>query len=126
MSSASSHRMQRVADQIQRELAQLLTNKAHDPRFHTISITEVNVSPDMKNATVYISLLDNTQVKPTLAALKKAAGFFRSELAHAMNLRVTPKLKFAYDDSLDRGRHLADLLNEIKEKEEESPRGENS
>lgn len=111
MSHIQSYRMQRIADQIQQELAQLIAQKAQDPRFHNISITGVTVSPDMKNAHIFISQLETTQVKQTLDALAKASGFFRYELAHSLNLRITPKLTFSYDNSLDRGRRLSDLIN---------------
>jgi ribosome-binding factor A len=116
MSNTSFNRMQRIADQIQRELAVLLTTKAHDPRFLTVSITAVNVSPDMANATVLVSQLDEQHIKETLAALNKAAGFLRYELAHTLNLRITPRLRFIYDESISKGDHIDRLIDKaIKE-----------
>lgn len=112
MSNTSFNRMQRVADQIQRELAVLLTTKAHDPRFHTVSITAVDVSPDMANATVLVSQLDEQHIRATLAALNKAAGFLRYELAHTLNLRITPKLHFIYDESISKADRIDRLINQ--------------
>ncbi len=118
-------RMQRIADQIQRELAVLLNTKAHDPRFHTVSITAVDVSPDMANATVLVSQLNENHVKETLSALNKAAGFLRYELAHTLNLRVTPKLRFVYDESISRGQHIDRLIEQaIKEDSKGENKGE--
>jgi ribosome-binding factor A len=105
--------MQRIADQVQQVLAQLLLLKASDPRFRTLSVTEVNVSPDMKNAQVFVSALDDEQTTDTLKALNRAAGFFRRELAQTLNLRTTPNLRFVYDTSIARGDRLASLLNQV-------------
>ncbi len=110
--SNSHNRMTRVGDQIQRELAQLMRVKANDPRFHTITITAVQVSPDMANARVFISQLEQQQVAETLAALNSAAGFFRRELAHTLNLRITPRLRFVYDQSIERASRLSTLINQ--------------
>lgn len=105
------HRMQRIAEQIQHELALLLGTKAQDPRFDEVTITAVKVSPDMANATVLISQLDEMRSKQTLHALNKAAGFLRSALAKSLNLRVTPKLHFVYDDTISRGNRIQQLIN---------------
>lgn len=114
------NRMQRIGDQIQRELAQLLILKTHDPRFHETSITSVDVSPDMANATIYVSVLKEDQIKETLDALIHAAGFFRRELAHSLNLRVTPKLHFVYDKSVAQANRLDDLINNLNITPEEN------
>lgn len=117
---SSPNRMQRIADQIQRELAQLLHTKVSDPRFHTLSITAVDVSPDMMNANIYISQLNDQQMPETLAALNKAVGFFRRELAKALNLRITPRLHFIHDKSIQRGSHLSALIDSTIKKQEDS------
>lgn len=105
--------MQRIGDEIQRELAQLLLTKTNDPRFQPLSITAVDVSPDMANATVLVTTLDAQNIKETLAALNHAAGFFRRALAHALNLRITPKLHFTYDKSILHANHLAALIDSV-------------
>ncbi len=109
-------RMQRIADQIRRELAEMLRTKVNDPRFHEVTITAVDVSADMVNASIFITSLNESQLPATLAALNKAAGFFRHHLAHDINLRITPRLKFVYDDSVSRGSRIASLLEEASKK----------
>lgn len=117
--------MQRIADQIKRELAELLTSKVNDPRFHTLSITGVDVSPDMANALVFVSQLEESEIKTTLAALNKAAGFFRFHIAHNLNLRVTPRLRFVFDESISRGSRISSLIDRIPiKKSEDSARDE--
>jgi len=113
--------MQRIADQIKRELAELLTSKANDPRFHTVSITGVDVSPDMANALIYVSQLEEAEIKSTLAALNKAAGFFRYHIAHTLNLRITPRLRFVFDESISRGSRISSLIDSIPIKKSEEP-----
>ncbi len=103
--------MQRIGDEIQRELAELLLTKINDPRLNHLSITAVSVSPDMANATIFISTLDPDNIKEILGALKKASGFLRRELAHALNLRITPRLTFSYDKSILQATHLINLIN---------------
>lgn len=112
----TSFHIQRVADQIQQGLSELLRTKASDPRFSQTTVTTVQLSPDMANATIYISILDETHINETLKAFNKAQGFFRSELAHSLNLRVTPKLRFVYDGSISRGSHLSKLIDDALKK----------
>jgi ribosome-binding factor A len=114
--------MQRIGDEIQRELAQLLHTKTNDPRLHSLSITAVQVSPDMANATVLISTLQEDNLKETLAALSHASGFFRRALAHALNLRVTPRLHFAHDKSISQANRLAALLYAVNITDKEPPK----
>jgi ribosome-binding factor A len=106
----TSHRIGRVQDLMQRTLANLLQH-ANDPRFAKATITHVDVSPDLANAKVYVSLLDENAVKETLSALNKAAGFFRHHLAEEMDLRVTPKVHFCYDATLQQADRIAQLLD---------------
>lgn len=111
-------RMERISDQLQRELSLLIT-KANDPRFQTVSITGVDVSPNMANANVYFSVLDEAILAEIQTALNHAAGFLRSELAHAINLKTTPKLRFVYDNSITHGNRLSTLIDAGIKKTEE-------
>jgi len=115
----SHSRMQRIGDEIQRELAQLLLTKTNDPRLHHLSVTAVSVSPDMANATILISALDETHVKETLKTLNSASGFFRRELARSLNLRVTPRLKFSYDKSILHANRLVSLIDAVNQPNQE-------
>jgi ribosome-binding factor A len=106
----SHHRPQRVADLLQQELAELL-RKARDPRFVAVTITAVEISPDLSNAKIYITFLDEGRRKETLQALNHAEGFFRHLLADKVDLRITPHLHFYYDESISRGDKVARLIN---------------
>lgn len=106
-------RTDRVADQMQRALADIIRLHVNDPRFKRITITGVDVSPDMNTANVFFSLQKPEELADTTKALSKAAGFFRSQLAGALDLRITPKLKFIYDASIDEGNKIAALLNVV-------------
>lgn len=106
-------RMYRIAQQIQQELGALLaSSQVSDPRFALLSITGVTVSKDMVNATVLISQPDVTHIQETVRALNKASGFFRRALAHSLNLRITPKLHFIFDATLEQGARIAKLLDQ--------------
>ena len=105
-------RTQRVADQIQRELAQVIQQEVKDPRVGMVTITAVEVTREFENAKVYITVMgDDDQAASTLTGLNKAAGFLRRELAHRLKLRTTPKLQFVRDTSLEDGLRLTALIN---------------
>lgn len=108
-------RTQRVADQIQKELAQLIQLEMKDPRLGMVTVSAVEVSRDMSFADVYVSFLgvdDQQKIDQSLKVLSQAAGFLRSQLARAIKLRFTPQLRFFYDNSLRRGAYLSSLIDE--------------
>lgn len=106
-------RSHRVADQIQRELANILRTELKDPRVDTlVTVAGVAVSKDLSHATVYITLLDSGHAGETIRALNHAAGFLRSELASRMRLRGVPELRFRYDESPERGARLSALIDD--------------
>jgi ribosome-binding factor A len=108
-----SQRAQRVADQIQRELAQLLRDELKDPRVGRVTITTVEVSPDLSHAKVFFThLAGREHGAETADALQHAAGFLRTELSHRLGLYSVPQLHFAYDDSIEAGLRLARLIDE--------------
>lgn len=92
-------RNERVAAAVRRELADVLQNELKDPRVKNATITEVDVSPDLRNARVYISFLtdDEEEIKSAMTGLKSAKGFLRSQLAARLNLRYMPQLDLRYD-----------------------------
>lgn len=103
-------RSHRVAEQIQRELADLLQFEVKDPRVGMVTITEVEVTGDMAHAKIYYSAKQGT---PELqAGLEKSSGFLRTQLAKRMLLRTVPQLHFVYDASVDRGMKLSKLIDE--------------
>ena len=127
-----SSRVQRVADQIQREIASLIQMEVNDPRVGMVSVTAVEVSKDFAQAKVYVTVLnsltdskeinastltepgqlDKLEVEENLKALNKAAGYLRSLLAKRLTIRTVPKLKFHYDGSVERGQHLSSLIDD--------------
>ncbi|MBI3902745.1 MAG: 30S ribosome-binding factor RbfA [Nitrosomonadales bacterium] len=104
-------RTDRVAEQIQRELAELLRLEIRDPRVRMITLTGVEVARDYSHAKVFYTTLDGAN-KDVQQGLERASGFLRSNLAHAMKLRITPQLHFVYDASVERGAHLSQLIDQ--------------
>lgn len=104
-------RSERIASQIQRELAKLVQHGVKDPRLSSPSILEVQVSKDLSQAKVYFSVLNPEDAAQSLQALTRASGFLQREIGKVLKARITPKLKFIYDDSNIRGRNLSDLID---------------
>jgi ribosome-binding factor A len=118
-----SQRAQRVGDQIQRELADLLATEVKDPRVGRVTITHVEVAADLAHATVYFShLAGKEHAKDGIAALSRTAGFLRSELARRLDLYSVPQLKFAYDDSIESGMRLSSLIDRAIEEDSKHPK----
>lgn len=106
-------RSRRIAEQIQRELAQLIRLRIGDPRIGMVTITDVDVSPDHKHAKVFFTAIANAeQLSEIGSGLQHAAGFLRSELARRVKLRAIPDLHFAHDASVERGAHLSKLIDD--------------
>ena len=106
-------RTQRVADQMQRELALLIQREVRDPRVGMITVTAAEVSRDLAHAKIFITLMgeaSDDDIALNLAALKDAAGFLRAQLGRVMKLRSIPQLHFFYDESVGRGVHLSSLI----------------
>ncbi len=106
-------RTQRVADQIQRELADMIRTEAKDPRVRMITITDVEVTRDYAHAKIFYTIFNNNKEDniATEEGLKHASGFLRSQLSSRMKLRVTPQLHFIYDESVERGLYLSRLID---------------
>ena len=109
----ANYRRGRINDEVQRELASILRD-VKDPRVSGafVSVTAVDVTPDLKYAKVYYSSLMGDK-KEVRLGLKAAAGFIRGQIARRMNLRITPELTFILDDSVAHGAHISKLLNSI-------------
>jgi ribosome-binding factor A len=106
-------RSRRIAEQIQRELAELIRLELKDPRVGMITLTDVEVTQDYEHAKIFFtSLGEPSQADATLRGLQHAAGFLRSQLAHRLLLRTIPQLHFVYDTSVERGVRLSRLIDE--------------
>ena len=103
----------RVADQIQRELAEIIRSELKDPRVATITLTGVEVTADYSHAKVFYTLMGNAEQRAeTESGLKQAAGFLRSQIARRIKLHSIPQLHFVYDASVERGFELSRLIDE--------------
>jgi ribosome-binding factor A len=102
-----------VADLIQRELSDLIRREVRDPRVGMVTITSVDVSPDLSHAKVFFTLLDKKTLGETTHGLQRAAGFLRSQLSHRMSMYTTPELRFVYDESVERGDRLSQLIDSV-------------
>lgn len=110
-----AHRIERVNSLIRQEISELLQRQVKDPRLgNFIAVTEVVTSADMKTARVFVSHLGSEEEKKeTLKALTAAAGFFRRELGQRLKLRYTPEISFYWDDSIERGERIMQLIDSI-------------
>jgi ribosome-binding factor A len=111
---APSQRQLRVAEEIRHVLAGLFTRtEFRDPELAgiIITVTEVRISPDLKQATVYVTRLGRTDVDKCLPALKRVAPFLRSQIAHEIRLRIAPELTFQPDTAIDYAMHIDELLH---------------
>src|SRR5688572_2460688 len=107
-------RTDRVGHLIQIELSQLIVQKLKDPRLGFVTVTHVEVSPDLKWARVFYSVIgDEKKRKSTQEALQRAAGFLQREIGSAIKIRYTPKLTFVFDDSLDRGQEIDRVIHKL-------------
>ena len=109
---ANPQRLRRVADQIQRELSELLRAELKDPRVGMITLTGVEVSPDLAYAKVFFTTLaDSESLAKVEAGLEGAAGFLRAQLGKRLRLRVTPEIRFKHDPSVEHGVRLSQLID---------------
>ena len=104
-------RPQRLGDLIQREVAELIRLEVRDPRVGMITITSVDVSPDITHAKIFFTLLEKEKLPATLEGLSRSAGFLRAQLAKRIKMYTTPELRFVYDESVERGDRLSRLID---------------
>jgi len=113
-----SKRTERVADLIRREMMDILMRRMRDPRLSFISVTGVEVSGDLSSAKIWLSSLDGVEKRAEIVkVLTHAVPYLRRELAPRLGLRDVPELRFAYDESIERGARVEDLLRRIHEGE---------
>ena len=124
-----NQRLQRLSDQIQRELAVLIRDEVNDPRLTGfVTISSVKVSSDLGYADVYVTIMEpelndtmtKTNHEESVKVLNKAVGFLRTELSHTLKTRTTPRLRFHYDEVTARGNYMMDLINQAVTKTEQN------
>ncbi|MGN1326939.1 MAG: 30S ribosome-binding factor RbfA [Clostridia bacterium] len=105
-----------VNEELMKAISQIITYELKNPDVTgMISVTRVKVTPDLKYAKVYVSLLNSKNNDKTMQGLKDSSGFIRSRVAKIVNLRITPELVFEYDDSIENGEKIDNILKQIKE-----------
>lgn len=110
-----ANRSTRVAEQMKKELGEIIARKLKDPRIGFVTVTDVEVTGDLQQATVYITVLGNNRKRSdTLKGLEQAKGFIRTEIGQRIRLRKTPELMFAFDVSAEYGSKIDTLLKQIK------------
>ncbi len=110
---ANLQRQRRISDQIQRTLSELIRDELKDPRVGMITLTEVQVSPDLAHAKVYFTMLgDDAARAQTKIGLSRASGFLRSMLGRQIKIHNTPELHFFYDSSVESGVRISRLIDE--------------
>ena len=116
----------RINSEVQREMSSIIREDLKDPRIHPMtSVMAVEVTPDLKSAKIFVSVVGNDEEKEkTMEGLKKSASFARHQLAKRMNLRNTPELTFVLDTSIEYGVTMSKKIDELKEKEESKHRNE--
>jgi ribosome-binding factor A len=108
-------RRERVTKEILHNVSLLLHDKVKDPRLSDVTVVDVEVSPDLRSATVYFTVLGGPEaLESSLAGLQSATPFFRRELARALQMRFAPELRFAYDASWEQASRIDQLLDQLK------------
>ncbi len=107
---------------MKQEIADILMRKIKDPRIGFVTVTDVDLSDDLKNAKVFVSIYGGKK-EETLKGLKSATSFIRLELGKRMRMRVVPEILFRFDSTVEQGAHIMELLHEIEEKKEKKDAG---
>ena len=113
-------RADRIAQQMQREIAELVRLEINDPRVKLVTITGVDVAGDYSHAKIFFTRLDGRHDE-ALEGLERASGFIRNQLSRSLKLRVMPQLHFAYDASVEHGSHLSQLIDQAIESDKQLP-----
>ena len=116
MSKPTYKRAERVSDQMKQEIADILMRKIKDPRIGFVTVTDVEVADDLRNAKVFVSVYGADKAS-TLKGLDSASPFIRSELGRRMRMKFVPELLFRYDESVERGAHIMELLHDIEDRD---------
>lgn len=112
----SDLRANRVAEQMKKEMGDILSRKIKDPRVGFVTVTDVQVTGDLQQAKVFISIYgDDAQQEETLVGLTKSKGFIRSEIGQRIRLRKTPEISFEIDEAIEYGNRIERILKDLNE-----------
>lgn len=110
----NENRLNRINEELKKEISQIISFELKNPdATGLISVTKVKITPDLKYAKIYVSLLNAKDDEKTIEALKQSAGFIRSLVAKRINLRITPELVFEKDDSMEYGMKIDSILKDL-------------
>lgn len=116
MSRKNEARLGRIDEEIKKEISHVLTFELKNSNVTgLISVTKVKITPDLKYAKVYVSILNTKNKEKTMQGLKESSGFIKSRVAKTVNLRITPELIFEYDDSIENGEKIDKILKQIQD-----------
>lgn len=111
----NSNRLDRIDEELKKEISQVINYELNNSKLKgIISVTKVKITPDLRYAKVYISVLNSNEKGTVLTGLKESSGYIRSKVASTINLRITPELVFVYDDSEEKANRIEDILRELK------------
>ena len=112
-------RLNRINEELKKEVSHIITFELKNPNVTgLISVTRAKITPDLKYAKVYVSILNAKSKEKTLQGLEESAGFIRSQIAKTINLRITPQIVFTLDDSMEYGAKIDKILNDLNHKED--------
>lgn len=113
----SGRRPERLAEQIKEEVSLIIAGEVEDPRIGFVTVTEARVTPDLRHAKIYVSVIGTeVEVAASIAALNHASGFIRTQLGAVLRIRRTPELHFVHDDTVRTAARIEELLQEEGEK----------
>ena len=121
MKKAGFQRSDRVAEQVRRDLADLIRSELKDPRVGMISLTAVELTPDYAHAKIFFSTLNDDHLEEIERGLKRAAGFLRRELGRRIHIHTLPELHFVYDSSIEHGISLSRLIDQANALSDQTP-----
>ena len=111
----NNNRLNRINEELKKEISNIISFELKNPdATGLISVTKVKITPDLKYAKVYVSMLNSKSNEKTMEALKQSAGYIRSVIAKRVNLRITPEIVFEEDDSMDYGMRIDSILKDLK------------
>jgi len=110
-----SIKTQRIASNIIKEISYILAYEVKDNDIKFVTVTDCKLASDLSYAKIYVTVLDSTKKVTTLKALKEASGFIRKELANRVEIRHIPELEFVYDESIEYGKKIEDIIEKIHE-----------
>ena len=119
-------RSERMAEQVRRELAEIVRDEIKDPRLGFVSFTEVRMSRDLSHAVIYCSFYNTEKQDEAINVLNRAVGFIRKEIGRRIRARIVPTLKFTIDESVTRGVAMDDLISEAIKSDDKNSSNEES